>query len=734
MTSKNLFFKLIWQDFKKRIWCPILIFIAYLLSMEAPLLNQFDMMKRYPTEFAYSMKHYIANDFFSPDVNMMNLFMTGIVAAVCAFSGYAYLHSKKQLDTYHSMPVKREVLFFSKYISGLIMFVVPFSLHILLCLVISLTNGAFSGHGMVNAIAFLVVQILCFLLIYSICIIAVCLTGNMIISILGGCVLVGYSTILSVIKDALCGTFFYTYMSSYSQPIWAFSPIGMLAKLIGKATEYREINTGFSYRCLVAYLLVIAIAIVIFTAFGAFLYKRRATEAAGKSIAFAITEPFIKSMVVLPFSVLAGFFIQSIVNYSSTGWLIFGIFFGYMVLALLMEIIFRLDIKCALYHWKQLIFNGVCLALLIIVFKFDVLGYNTYIPNEQEITGCAVSIDDLMDVYVEDYTEQYGYQYMTAEEYRFGHMNILDNPSALQLARKAAEEGIKYAAYDYYEGFEESPEYQAALYQEENYHSVAFKFVKNNGKEVYRRYWIDISDEETLGLLADVFNDSDYKLGAFPVFRDGWKKEYSGLECRSNDFYNDTIKLSMERQVKLLEVYQSDLLKLTLEDVMNTVPLGNMAFLSQGFFRNSYGGYEEGYKIYPQFTATIELLKEYGFDYTEKLTADRIEEVIVDRYCEEFWEDCSDDIYMEDNEIILKYTDEEKIKTILPNLINEDLMYGVASYFKPSYDSDNVSVCYKENGMTIGNSYLFWEGKTPSFIERDFEIKMEEMRSQTDMD
>ena len=63
MTSKNLFFKLIWQDFKKRIWCPILIFIVYLLSMEVPLLNQFDLMKRYPTEFTYSMKHYLANDF-----------------------------------------------------------------------------------------------------------------------------------------------------------------------------------------------------------------------------------------------------------------------------------------------------------------------------------------------------------------------------------------------------------------------------------------------------------------------------------------------------------------------------------------------------------------------------------------------------------------------------------------------------------------------------------------------
>lgn len=738
MTSKNLFFKLIWQDFKKRIWCPILIFISFLLSMEVPLLNQFDLMKRYPTEFAYGMKHYLANDFFTPDMNLMNLFMTGIVAAVCAFSGYAYLHSKKQLDTYHSMPVKREVLFFSKYVSGLLMFVVPFALHIVLCLVVGLTNGAFSGHGMVNAIAFLVVQILCFLLIYSVCIVAVCLTGNMIISILGGCVLVGYSTILSVIKDVLYDTFFYTYMSSYSQQIWAFSPIGMLSKLIVKATEYREINTGFSYRCMIAYLLVIAIAIVIFTAIGAFLYKKRATEAAGKAIAFAVTEPFIKSMVVLPFSILSGFFIQSIANYASIGWLIFGIFFGFIVLALLMEVIFRFDIKCAFYHWKQLIFNGVCLALLIIVFKFDVLGYNTYIPNEQEITGCAVSIDDLMSIHLEDYTERYGYQYMSAEKYRLEHMNMQDNPSVLALARKAVSEGLEYETYDYYyyEGYEESPEYQAAKYQDENYRCVAFKFVKSNGKEVYRRYWVDISDEETLKLLADIFDDTDYKLGAFPILTDGWKKEYSGIECSSNDFY-DTVKLSSERQAALLEVYQSELLTLTLDDVIHTIPLGNLTFVNRGT-TSGFDGSEEGYKIYPQFTATIELLKEYGFDYTETLTAARTKEVVVNRYYEnlhisdetETTTEIPYDSYY-GNEMELAYTDKESIEAILPNILNEELLYGISDYFQNScYDSDTVTVYYNEGGVGTSSSYVFFGGRRPEFVDRDFEEKVEEVKAE----
>lgn len=726
MTSKNLFFKLVWQDFKKRIWCPILIFIVYLLAMEVLLLNQFSRMKRYPDEYAYNMKHYLANEFFSPDVNVMILFITGMIAAVCAFSGYAYLHSKKQLDTFHSMPVKREVLFFARYSSGILMYLVPFALHILLCLMIGLTNGALSGHGIVNAAAFLGIQVLGFLLIYSLCIIAVCLTGNMIISILGACVLVGYSSILSVIRNLLYDTFFHTYVGSYSKQVWAFSPIGMLTNLIVKASEYRQINTGFSYRCMVPYSMVIFIAIFVFTVIGVLLYRRRESEAAGRPIAFGITEPFIKSIVVLPVSILAGFFIRDIMDYSSFEWLIFGILFGFIVSALVMEVIFRLDIKCVFYHWKQLVFNGGCLALIIIVFQYDVLGYNTYVPNEQELAGCAVSINDLMDINVEGYTQQYKYQYVGAEKYRFEHMNILDNPSVLKLARKAASDNLEYEEYEYYleDGYEESTEYQAAQYQAENYRLIRFKFVKNNGKEVYRQYWIDLSDEETVSLLADVFNDSDYKLGAFPILTDGWKKEYSSLECISNDFQDDTVKLFAERQARLLEVYQSDLLKLTLEDVMNTVPLGNIAFQNKGFSRNAYSRYEQeyGYKIYPQFTATIELLKEYGFDYTQKLTADRIEEVIVERYCEDF---------EEDKEITITYTDEETIKAILPNIVIGDLMNGVDSYYRPSYAGDNVGLYYKEGDMSKYNSYLFWEEKIPSFIEKDFEIKIEEMKAKS---
>ena len=40
MTSGNLFFKLVRQDCRRRMWCPVLIFIAYFLGMEVHLLME----------------------------------------------------------------------------------------------------------------------------------------------------------------------------------------------------------------------------------------------------------------------------------------------------------------------------------------------------------------------------------------------------------------------------------------------------------------------------------------------------------------------------------------------------------------------------------------------------------------------------------------------------------------------------------------------------------------------
>lgn len=736
---------MIWQELKRKIWYPIIVFAAFLLAMEVPLLNALERMERFPERYTYDVKFYFANNFLGGE-NVAVLILTAIAAAVCAFAGYAYLHSRTQLDLLHSMPVKREVLFLAKYISGFLSFLIPFLLHLILCILLAVSKGAFSSHGLVNALGFLGLQSLCFLLMYSFCIFVLCLTGNMIISVLGTGVLIGYSSILSVLRTELFDRFFDTFYK-FDGEIWAFSPLGMMIKLVSYAMEYRQGNVGFSYRSMLLYSLVILLAVLVFTALGLVLYRIRATEAAGKPIAFRMAEPVIKTMVVLPVSLFCGLFLWDFSSSEAFGWFIFGNLFGFLVCSLMMEMIFRLDVRGAFRHWKQLIFNGVCLILIVVIFKYDVLGYNRFVPGEQELAGCAVSINGLLEVDSQNYEERYGYRYLSAQDYRFEHMNILENPSAMALAEKAAENGLNEMDYREYENFEALPQYQqdritAELkHQHENYRLVTFQYTKKNGKNIYRRYMIDVSDEETLSLLADIFNDEAYKLGAFPLLNEGWKKEYAGVECESNDF-NKLIALSPKRQNELFQAYQKDMKNLTLDDVMHVIPLGNMTLRFSSAARGGgYAGGEGGYKIYPQFTSTIALLKEYGFDFTKKLAPEQMKLVTVERYygelAKEYYDNAAEEIATEvpaataevESNIVLEYTDEESKEAIHQAVINEDIMGGVYAWLKPDTMNDSIRIYYDDDGVEMSNSYRFYrlgDNKTPDFIEEDFQRAYDE--------
>ena len=57
MTSRNLFFKIIKQDLRKRIWCPIIMFIAFFLSMELNLLKTMDSIKYDMVD--YDIKYFV---------------------------------------------------------------------------------------------------------------------------------------------------------------------------------------------------------------------------------------------------------------------------------------------------------------------------------------------------------------------------------------------------------------------------------------------------------------------------------------------------------------------------------------------------------------------------------------------------------------------------------------------------------------------------------------------------
>ena len=709
MTSKSSFFKLIKQEWKQKIWCPILIFVSFFLILEIQLILILQDMEKWPGSYTYSKAHYFANQFLTPDMNLLFTIMTcfaGILSAMCIFS---YIHSRQKLDLFHSLPVKRGFFFWEKIVSGITFYAIPTAIHLLICVGISIGKGASSAHGINNVIGFFLTELLLFVLFYAATVFCMLLTGNMILSVLATCVILPYSLILSVLKKIVYQRFYYSAMVEYVGGVWGFSPIHMVQNMYLKMQDYRDTNTGFSYQCIGSYLPYLIAGVVFFVVVSYVLYRKRATEAAGNAIAFGITEPFIKFLIVFPVSLFAGELATNISSSSATfSWYLFGVIFGFLVSCLVVEIIFRLDIKGALKHWKQIIFNGACVALTIIVLKNDVMGFNTYIPGENEIESISCNLAGLFEYYGSDF------RYYSNTDYSLENVNLKSNHSVYQLAKKLAAEGLHYTEYDSYEGIEDTPEFKEIQNREQNYREVDICYRLQNGKSVYRRYYYDITDEESLGYVTDIFNDVDYKLGSTPILQNGWNMSIKEISCNS-DWNYGSIKPTEEQQNRLLDAYQSELMQLTLEQVMTELPLGDMEFEER---TSNYGWkYYGGYLVYPQFTKTIAVLAECGFDFAEKVDASQVEEIRIYNYSYDLMEE-------EDADYIhLSYTDMEEVQEILDHVVYGGISHS--NYMPIDYTYD-IEVSFYNKGEKESRYMIFQKDEIPYFVENDWKALVKE--------
>jgi hypothetical protein len=542
------------------------------------------------------------------------------------------------------------------------------------------------------------------MVIYATSIMAVCLTGNIVISMIAVVVLNVYSVVLEFMVEYLFRDFIYSFTLYGNKELWAFSPLAMIIKLYSEESlsGYPISISTYSY----PYLPKLLLAIVIYTIIAAVLYIKRSSESAGKAIAFKWAEPIVKTMCVIPVSLFSGMFFSSLIsNDKSRVWYIFGMAFGYVIVALLMEVIFRMDIKGIFKHKKQFIFNAACVALIFVIFRYDVLGYNTYVPEDIELQSCAVSLEILDGGISGTLSDGTTYSYGSAE-YAYENMEIKGNPSVMELARKICTN----------DAFDEDGNYTERIY-------FAYNFI--NGKKCYRTYYIDINDEETMKLLADVFNDSDYKAGSAPVLEYGRLTEYEKLYC-AGKYNTDVIELTPKLQAEIIEAYEKDYNNLTLEEVLNTYPLGEIEMRSYDSEEYIYGtlqrySFSGDLVIYPSYTNTLKVLNDNGFDMTLDITADDVKSFIVTFYKVD---EASDGIssYKSYYPVYsnVKVTDKEQINTILANVENRNFNWYTFSNFIVSEDEDyyELNIEYNDNDKNENwsGSYEFRKGCVPEFM------------------
>ena len=634
MTSRSLFFKYMKENTKQRIWnlalVLLLCFFAFPVTTALWSSTAFrpeNLNSSLPADLALAQAQ---RDFTRDMLRMYSMkggalaFMLTIAAVVLAASGFAYLHSKKKTDFYHSLPIRREMLYAVTCLNGFLYMAVAYLGFLTIAAVMIRVKGVPFDWGSLYLAS---VEHLCFFaLVYMTAILSMLLTGNLVVGLLGTGVLFSWGPVICMTISAYFSEYFTTFYGDDSFLLALSertSPVAWYVKACMSSQPGR-----------MALWAMLAAAVLFLL--GMLLYRRRPSEAAGHAMAFPITEPIIRFLIAVPSSLLLGAMFHSMMY--EDGWTVFGLVCGLLLVSCIIEIIYHFDFKSLFAHKRQLLVSAVFVGVVFAIFRFDLFGYDRYLPATEKLASGGIYCD-LLDP---DATSQYhstveyteGWYGVTFDAMPYStladEMQISDD-QGLELLHTIAAQGVHDAAqardrflrgggrsYDLEEG-------------DEAFHNVTIAWHLRNGRTVYRSYRVNVSGVRAA--LESVYDLDAYKTAMYPVLSLS-ADDVAGINYKEEDECSHVKLAGADVKAALLAAYQEELKALTSETRAHEMPIAEIQFKTNEQqaliqkLRDEGGNYTlfnhyYYYPIYPSFTKTIALLRACGVEVGGTVTPEK---------------------------------------------------------------------------------------------------------------
>lgn len=723
MTSRSLYSKLMKEDLKNRLWAVALISLVFFFAFpvvaafQAGALKEAVNYQKALLTYADKMKEWLSFEC------GMTVFLMMVAALICGMSSFSYLNSRSKVDFYHSIPVKREKMFITNYLNGILMLAIPYAVALMLAVVIAVSNGvsgaelwplAFSGYGL---------TMVYYILMYSLVVVAAMMTGNLVVGVLGAVVLCFYIPSVVLLAGLYLTTFFQTYMSFQYEDI--MNSVGRFSPVVEYIYQVGMHGTDG----VPATAVIVAVAgSILLAVIGCLLYQKRPSEAAGRAMAFGSSRPVIRILITI-FSAL-GFGLFFWAMRYTTGWAVFGILCGGIIAHCVIEIIYHFDFKKLFSNKLQL---AVCLAvslLVMLTFRYDWIGYDRYLPDSGKVKEAAIDMNILNNwvSYGEAKPrkdEGYEWDSIGSERYIFEHMKETDVDTILAIA----QEGIRQQDNsDTFWG----RGYYGQTGEDEILSSVDIQYTLNSGRKVYRTYQVVLKD--VMEQAEKLYMAGSYKTGAYPVMNldvaDVAEVRYRevGPETRLN-------QLTAEEKKELLEAYQQDLAKFSVTQMSQEAPVGLIRFVTMAdaqalaweareqalaeqngtYFRN-YNGFDERsyYPVYLSFENTCRILGQYGMKPGKALDGYEIKSADVYYYVEHKALSSDRGYYEENRHLVLN--DQEQLAALKSAVVLERL----TGYYNPLYRTENIDIALHAAAGKESNSVnvRIPRGKIPDFLRR----------------
>lgn len=397
MTSRVSFLKLVIDAFKRHIAAVLITVLTFLIYMIAFFMNIQNVINTHVISDKTSYHHtasdigYIKEqltEICSP--NILIGLIAGVLGVFLAYDFFRYLHSRKETDFYESLPITRQKQFMVRLTASLSVFLILTLITVGLQMAIVFGTGFGSALIVKNMLWTILCMLGIFLVGYVTTVLAMVMTGHIIIAVLGFCLMVSYiPLILAYLVPVYGETFFQTYIfPEYPDALYFFSPITLAYKVVYHWSYNGSFwNIGEHW----VYLLGCFGFILVIGTLAYVLYLRRAAESAGRAMAFEKANSFIRFSIVIPLSLYLGIFLKEIAARRDMVWLIFGIIFGAFLLHGIVECIFQFDIKGLLSKKIHLLITIIVCLGFVTVFWFDIFGYDKFMPEANKVEAVSIS-------------------------------------------------------------------------------------------------------------------------------------------------------------------------------------------------------------------------------------------------------------------------------------------------------------------------------------------------------
>lgn len=522
---------------------------------------------------------------------LLGCFFTAVVAAV---TGFSYLQSKKQVDFYHSLPVRRERLFFSRYLGGCLMTMIPYGAAVAASLFgVAGAHGVFCGELARTAAQGLSMFLLLFLVFYTLSILAMLLTGR----ILTGLLLTGFLNLYGVLCAGMAGRMMNYYFDNYYDPSSGnfgpedfVSPVSLASKIGSRLKDGEAVSPG------IWAFLWIAGALLLFLCVTA--YRKRASEAAGNAFVWRWMEPVIKVAAVIPGALWVANLLQWIGYLSSPAMMILTVALAALLLNGIIEFIYSQDLKNIWRHKISGIAGLAGAVLLLLAFQGDWFGYDRWLPARDQVESMALYYWDGDGVFCQ------------------GSWSVSDRT-------RQALEGLTKNFEPLYEMAEDAarePEEDSG----QGLTQVILHYRMKNGMDAWRQYTVPV--EEADGAMELLSRDPAFREKAYPLADRDTENVTDISFCDWKDLRGTYQAVNLERRElkEFLEIFRREEASFSYGELKEKTPLGTVMLdcLKECGYRNS----SIEYYVYPEFSETLRFLEQKGIrlrqetDYGEILS------------------------------------------------------------------------------------------------------------------